>query len=270
MVLVFDLGGTNTRIAVAKGGRLGEVIHVPTDETAAGFARFLGALQEVAGENKIEAVAGGCSLQLKGEEGEVAVATNLPDWLGVRFRKGIEELFGCPVYVANDVEMAGLGEAHFGAGITEGVMVYYTVSTGVNAARIVDGAVDRTINRYELGYQIIDHAAGKPQSLESLVGGAALEKRLGKAPREVRDKAVWRGLERYLAAGLYNTMLYWSPATVVLGGSMMRDLEVDRVADELATMPMVHEAWPLLKLAECGDEAGIRGAMVWLSQQGHD
>jgi glucokinase len=268
MVLGFDLGGTQTRIALAEDGVLGEVIAVPTDRMVGGYARFLGTLQEVAAGHKITAVGGGCPLQLRGEDGEVVVATNMPEWLGLRFRAGIAELFDCPVYTNNDMALCGLGEAHLGAGTTKGVMTYYTVSTGVNAARFVDGVLDATISRYELGYQIIDHVGGKAQSIESLIGGASAEKKFGKPPREVKDKAFWTGLERYLAAGLYNTMLYWDPQVIVVGGSMMKDIDLERVNTELTSMPKVHDNWPVLRYAERG-EVGVYGAVVWLGQVGH-
>jgi predicted NBD/HSP70 family sugar kinase len=268
MVLGFDLGGTQTRMALADNGVLGEVITIPTDRSAAGFGRFLGALQEVAGGHKISAVGGGAPLQLEGDDGEIVVATNLPEWLGLPFRKGILDLFDCPVYTTNDMAVCGLGEAHFGAGITKGVMTYYTVSTGINAARFVDGVVDATIERYEMGYQIVDHDGKAGLSLESLGGGASVEKRFGKPPREVKDKAFWASAERYLAAGMYNTMLYWDPSVIVLGGSMLKDIDLDRVTKVMQLMPDVHGRWPELRHAKHGD-AGVYGAVVWLGQKGH-
>jgi len=240
-----------------------------TERSATGFGRFLGAMQEMATGHKISGVAGGSPLQLRGEDGEIELATNLPEWTGLRFREGIANLFDCPIYLGNDAEVCGLGEAHFGAGTTEGVMAYYTVSTGVNAARIVGGELDATIGQYELGYQVVDHIAGKPRSLESMIGGAELEKRLGVPPQQVRDKEVWAGLERYLAAGIYNTMLYWDPEVVVFGGKMMRDLDLQHVSEVLEGMPKSHDAWPRLVSAQCGDNAGLLGAMTLLAQHGH-
>jgi predicted NBD/HSP70 family sugar kinase len=269
MVLVFDLGGTNTRIALSDNGQLGDVTRIPTDRTVAGFAKFLGSLQEVAAGHKIRAIAGGMPGQLRGEAGEMVVATNLPEWMGIPVIGRIKELIDAPVFVANDVEMCGLGEARSGAGMQTGVMAYYTISTGVNAVRIVDGAVDTTISRYELGKQIVDHVGGAPQELEPLISGASLEKRLNKKPRDVRDPAVWAQEERYVAAGLYNTMLYWNPDRIVMGGSMMRDIKVDHVATELAKMTNVFGAWPELVLASLGDEGGLRGCVARLDQLGY-
>ncbi len=269
MILIFDLGGTKMRVALAENGVIGEVLRVSTDRSAAGFGKFLLTLQEVVKGQRIDAVAGGFPGQLQGEDGELVVATNLPHWRGQLLLKELKELFDCPVHITNDVELCGLGEAKYGSGTTKGIMAYYTVSTGVNAVRLLDGEVDRSVGRYELGKQIVGNVDGEPQSLEPLIGGAALEKRTGKLPHDIHDETVWRELERSLAVGIYNTILYWNPELVVIGGSMMRDIKVEGVAEALHELPNVLEQWPRLELATLGDEGGIRGAMVWLGQLGY-
>jgi glucokinase len=269
MILVFDMGGTKTRLALVDNGRWSEIITIPTDRSAAGFAKFLGALQELAEGHKINAIAGGVPGQLRGEAGEFLVATNLPEWRGMPILERIKELFDCPVYVTNDVEMGGLGESKYGAGTEKGVMAYYTISTGVNAVRIVDGVIDTTISRYEIGKQVVEHARKQAIGLEPLVGGAALEKRLGKSPHDVKDPQVWEQVAEYLAAGLYNTTLFWNPQLIVLGGSMMRDIDVERVAEAMEQLPAVFDEWPKLVKATLGDEAGLRGALARLEQLGY-
>ena len=269
MVLVFDLGGTNTRIALADNGEIGEVTRIPTDKSAAGFGKFMGMLEEAAKDRNISAIAGGMPGQLEGEDGLFMVAPNLPEWRGLPVLKQIKDLFGVPVFISNDVEMCGLGEAQYGAGLREGVMAYYTVSTGVNGMRLVDGQIDPSIQHYELGKQIIDHEKGVPQELEPLISGAALERREHKKPHDIKDPKIWAQEERDLAAGLYNTVLYWNPARIVLGGSMMRDIDIEDVARDLAKFPKVTEAWPELVAARLGDEAGIRGCVARLDTAGY-
>jgi glucokinase len=269
MMLIFDLGGTHLRLSTVEKGELGEVHRVLTDRTAAGFAKFLGALDELKQGRNITAVAGGLPGQIRGEEGELVVAPNLKDWLGMPILTRLKELLDCPVFVTNDVELCGLGEARFGAGTTTGVMAYYTVSTGVNAVRIIDGNVDRSNSRYEVGKQIVNYIGGKAQTLESLTGGAAVQRRFGMAPGEIKDPAVWREVSLHLAGGVYNTALHWNPELVVMGGSMMRDIDLDLVAEELMVMPNVLEKLPKLVRAKLGDTGGLRGAVAWLEQVGY-
>jgi predicted NBD/HSP70 family sugar kinase len=269
MVLVFDIGGTNTRTAVMRDGKLGEIVRMATDSSTAGFEAIIAALHHIVPDtSELVGVVGCLPVQLRGDSGEIVRATNLPAWQKTRVIARLKEEFGVPVHVANDVELCGLGECHARPDAATGVMVYITVSTGVNAVRIVDGVVDRTIARYELGYQIIDFDDTVPQQLEKLIGGGALEKRLGIAPPDVQDGQVWRGLERYLAAGVYNAILYWNPRKIVFGGSMMRDLKLEYIRQHLETLPRIYDDWPVLESALLADEAGVQGALAWATQLG--
>jgi predicted NBD/HSP70 family sugar kinase len=75
--------------------------------------------------------------------------------------------------------------------------------------------------------------------------------------------------ERHLAQGLYNTLLHWTPELVVFGGSMMRDIDLGVVGDELEKLPAVLVQLPRLERAALGDAAGLQGAVAWLRQLGY-
>jgi predicted NBD/HSP70 family sugar kinase len=270
MNLVFDVGGTNMRVAAAVNGELVDVQRVKTDASPAGYKQLLALLVQVSCGRKVDAIAGGLPGQLVGRDGKVMVMQNLPAWEGLEIGKAIRDAFGCPIYIDNDAALCGLGEAHFGSGSKTGIMAFYTVSTGVNGVRIRDGVVDSPPLRYELGYQVIGHDSnGKRLNLETLVGGAALQKRLGTTAEGVHNATEWRRSEDYLVAGLYNTILYWGPAVIILGGKMMRELDIGRIQHELRLLPKVFETWPQLKAAVLEDTAGLRGAAVWLMQTNH-
>jgi predicted NBD/HSP70 family sugar kinase len=262
MILVFDIGATHTRLALSEDGQLSHVVHFDTVHSGPGLAHMLGAMHALAAGNSVKAVVGGMPGDLD-EDGTLVAARNLRAWEGLPVGARIKSAFDCPVYIHNDVVMCGLGEARGGAGISEGVMVYYTVSTGVNAVRLVNGNLDRTIKRFEIGFELVGQEDGRVQSLEMLIGGGAMEKRLGRAPQEVHSEAVWRLAERNLAHGLYNTLLHWTPDVVVFGGSMMHDIRIDGVRRELAKWPQVLDRQPELKKAELGDLAGLHGAASW-------
>lgn len=270
MILVFDIGATHTRLALADGGVLGEVQHLETDHSAAGLARLLGAMSAVAAGHRLRAVVGGIPGELEGAEGTLVLAPNLPAWLGLPVQTRMQAMFDCPVYIHNDLVMCGLGEAHAGAGTSEGVTVYYTVSTGVNAVRLVDGKVDRSIKRFEIGFELVGQEDGRVKSLETLIGGGAMERQTGRAPEEVRVQEVWRRAERNLAHGLYNTMLHWTPDVVVFGGSMMRDIQITGIKSELAKLPQALTSYPEMKRAKLGDLSGVHGAVRWWEQHRRD
>ena len=266
MVLVFDMGASRTRVALADKGKLGTIARLETDRSAGGFAKFLAVLESVKSGQKISAVVGSFPGQIEGEEGVLTLSPNLPKWIGLPVCQRLEKLMGCPVHVLNDVVMGGLGEAHHGAGSAEGVMAYFTISTGVNAVRLVDGQVDETIGRYEIGQQLI-LAGEELRTMEQLVGGAGLERRMGKRPQDLRkDKQVWLAEAQHVALGLYNTLLHWMPEVVVFGGSMMRDIDLQVVESELKKLPRVLPEIPRLEYAKLADTAGLHGALVWLDQ----
>jgi predicted NBD/HSP70 family sugar kinase len=181
----------------------------------------------------------------------------------------MKNIFDCPVYILNDVELCGLGEAHEGSGITRGVMAYFTISTGVNAVRIVDGRIDRTISSFDIGKLLVGDIGGEEQTLESLTGGAALSRRKGRPPKTIRDPSVWRIEAHELAIGLYDVLLTWTPTRVVFGGGMMKDIDLKLVREELASIPSALSTIPDLLYASLGDAGGLHGALVWLGQKKH-
>jgi predicted NBD/HSP70 family sugar kinase len=262
MIAVFDIGATHTRFALASNGELGEVVHMETDPSARGFGKFLGSLEAFIGTNKVQKIVGGMPGGLEGDDGVLSLDTNLPAWVGMPVKSRMRKLFDCPIIVANDVVMGGLGESHFGAGTKNGVMAYFTISTGVNGVRIVNGRPDSTIARYEIGYQVIATEDGEPISLESRVGGRALEERTGHRPQQMRDPKIWNQVDRDLAIGLYNTLLHWTPDLVVVGGMMTRDINLVHVRDELEKLPRALLRIPALSYAKLGDTAGLYGAIA--------
>ncbi len=127
--IVFDIGGTNMRVAAATLDTLGEIRKVPTPKNPeegivqlAQLARELGNSFTAAGGD----IAGRVS-----EEGVLSDARNLPVWNGVNVTRKISEALGVPAQVYNDAIVVGLGEARVGAGKGQARVAYITVSTGV-------------------------------------------------------------------------------------------------------------------------------------------
>jgi predicted NBD/HSP70 family sugar kinase len=265
MFLVFDVGATVSRIALADDRKLHRVERFPTDRSSDGIDRLVERLKMVAEGQTITGVAGGVAGQVN-TAGAFEVGTNLPAWRGHPLRRPIAAEFDCPVWIFNDVAMTGIGEAHLGAGVAKGVMSYVTVSTGVNAARLVDGRPDDSISRFELGYQIVSGGPKQASSLGELISGAALEQRRGVPPAEIHEPELWIQEAIYLARGLYNMQLYWAPEVIVLGGSMMRDIHMAVIEEQLRGLPHVSLHRATLRRAELGDRGGLEGARILLSK----
>src|SRR5260370_955277 len=99
-------------------------------------------------------------------------------WRAQLTRDALVAALGLPVALANDADVAAVGEAHFGAGQGHQDVVYVTISTGVGAGILVGGRL--VLPRYscaEIGHSIIDRqlaAAGGDGTVEGLGSGTAL------------------------------------------------------------------------------------------------
>jgi predicted NBD/HSP70 family sugar kinase len=263
--LVFDMGGTRTRYAHVIDGKLKNVVKTATDSSADGFDRFLQAVIKHSEGYNIQAVVGGLPGQCTGPEGHLTLAPNLPDWIGTPVYKRLRDAFGVDVHVFNDVVLGGIGEAHYGSGVANKTMAYFTISTGTNAVRIVNGRADETIGRYEVGRMIMGLDGGKAIDFEQTVGGAALQRRIGRPPHEIRDDKLWLEYARRVAVGVYNVSLLWDPEVIVFGGSMMKDIKLPAVTQYLEELPPALLKIPLLRYAKLGDEMGLHGALAWVT-----
>src|SRR5438045_403762 len=133
MLLLFDIGATNTRVALASDYKLTKVVKFATNSSTNGFDDFLTRVDNLLSSvDHLDGVCGGLPGHLEGPDGRLILAPNLPNWIGLPVMREMGKRFNCSVHVMNDVMIGGLGESHYGAGITRGVMAYFTISTGVN------------------------------------------------------------------------------------------------------------------------------------------
>lgn len=276
--VLFDIGGTKTRVAVSEDLReFGEVVKFKTPKTAKeGVEEIVKAVKSLTTDN-IRGMAGGIRGYLNDDKTGIVKdpGEKLKGWEEEEFTKELEKKFKTKVHLENDTAIVGIGEAVYGAGEGHEIVVYHTVSTGVGGAKIENGAVDMYAEGFEPGHQIldIDHTIlGEDiePTLENLVSGAAIEARMGMKPYEIdQGDAIWDQLAYFLAHGLRNTILYWSPDIIVLGGSMIvgdpRILLDDIIKHTNEVLEDITPC-PLIVDAKLGDEGGLYGALAILNQ----
>jgi len=258
--LVFDIGGSHLRVALADGDALGASEKVATPKDPAQGVEAVRAFLEKHGARADEAVGGIAGVV---QDGVVVRTGYLPEWDGFNLAQALGDACGIPsVRLFNDAEIAGIGEAVGGAGKGYRTVAYVTVSTGIGGALVVDGQVVPHAYGYEPGKQIIDSANMK--SLEDLCGGASLTEEFGHPPEEL-EHALVEGRVRALAVGLYNLLRFWSPDILILGGSLMNDetgYPLRAVVREISALPVVLPPLPPIVHAALGDDAGLHGAAV--------
>lgn len=289
-----DLGGTSVRAALVDDeGRVLQRIRRPTpvtDDDPAFLATMVDELCAAAtmpSASTADEVVIGIPGVIDHDAGALVRAPNLnqqwipllnADWLGRRF--------GLPVALANDADLAAVGEASFGSGRSHRDVVYVTISTGVGAGATFGGRLVRgRRSGLEIGHTIVDHiaaAGGRPGTVEELGAGPAIAKAAAEAGIAERDGAftdlvraghpvagpLWERAMDAVAAGITNVAWLLSPDVVVIGGGVGAnngDIVLPRIAAWLERHgPAVDE--PIaLATASLGDDAGLAGAARWFA-----
>jgi predicted NBD/HSP70 family sugar kinase len=275
--VVFDIGGTKTRVGISNDGTtLAEVASFYTpNNPKEGIKKIIETITELTGTEPLSVISGGIRGVLNEEHRGIVHDDVLESWIDFDVIEALAEVFAVPVYLENDAALAGLGEAYFGAGVGVDLVVYHTVSTGVGGVRISNGQIDAASSGFEPGHQVLDIdrtilGDDIEPTLENLVSGTAVERRLGTKPYDIpQEDVIWEELAGYLAQGLRNTILYWSPEAIILGGSMI-------IGDPKIPIEFIRKATvevldgfvdcPFITTASLGDEAGLYGALALIKQ----
>lgn len=143
-----DLGGTNIRVAeVDRRGRLRRELRYATpaqrgpQEVVDRIREAIGRLLDTATRGGFVGIGIGSPGLVDHREGVVRIPPNFPGWDEVPLGPAIEETFGLPTRVANDVNAMALAESHLGAGRGYDSLICITLGTGVGGAFVLHGEV---------------------------------------------------------------------------------------------------------------------------------
>lgn len=147
-----DIGGSGVKgapVDVDKGEMLSERHRIETPQPATPDA-VLDVAAEIISHFGWEGPVG-CAVPAVVRDGIVRTAANIDEsWIGADGPAELEKRTGCPVYMLNDADAAGLAEMRFGAGHgEEGVVILLTFGTGIGSATFHGG---RMVPNTELGH----------------------------------------------------------------------------------------------------------------------
>lgn len=134
-----DIGGTNTRVALLNDKyEVIERISFSTD--AKNPLMTVEKISEVVKsfDGDIVGIGVSCPGPLDLFEGKVLTPPNLQGWHGFEIEKEIKRLTGITTYLENDANLAGLAEAHIGAGKGLPFVQYMTISTGIGGGYVAN------------------------------------------------------------------------------------------------------------------------------------
>lgn len=178
-----DLGGTQVRVALVN--ELGEVLHdvVSPSYAMEGVEKVLENIFNLIDNlpEKETALAIGVGVPGPVVDGVMKISTNLKGFSNYPIAEKIKERYHLPVFVDNDANVAGLAEALVGAGKGLPIVYYYTHSTGIGGALVIDGKLISGKHGFagEIANIIVEpngttHNALNPGAVENLASGKAI------------------------------------------------------------------------------------------------
>ena len=306
LVVGADVGGTKIAAAVVdtQGRILGRVRRA-TDTaspqaTLDSIARAVEACIHEAGVSKGDVRSVGLGIPgLVDPQNGIGVGSINLSWQNVAVSDGLQERLHLPCAIENDVKVAALGEARFGAGKALDSLVYLSIGTGISAAVIIDNKIYRGPSGLagEIGHAVIRPngplcKCGGRGCFEALAAGPAiaarvldkLQDRHGSllAGMEITAEAVYAAaaqgdaLAREVACevgadvafAIQFLALAYEPQMVVLGGGVpgSGDAFLDPVRQALEHQ--AEESWVFravykpgfLQPTKLGSDIGILGA----------
>jgi glucokinase len=270
---LLDIGGTKCLAsATGEDGRPGAPLVRPTPATDPGA--FLGALLDgVRRGDRLEAIAVSTPGPFDRGAGRVLNPPGLAlAWHGLDLRGVLGERYGCPVVVENDANCAALAEARFGAGRGFRTVVYYTVSTGIGAGVVMDGALLIARHDTEAGHQVLWPAhlggpachCGGHGCLEALASGNAIRRRFGTPGQALDDPAAWADVGRWLGLAVVNTVALVDCDVVVFGGGVVDGAwpRFEAALRETIRTSLFIQPSPEIRVAELGVDRNVWGALA--------
>ncbi len=207
----------------------------------------------------------------------------------------LHENLGSPAVICNDADVAGLAEAHFGAGKGLSPIFYITVGTGIGGGLIIDGKIYRGMGRgaAEIGQVRPVFPEVNPQKqwpLEALASGTGIYDRrrdrlnvegFPDVPNgrqvvtrakagEPEAKAVLDEAAQALAEGICTVIKLLCPRRVIIGGGvslMGNDLFFDPIRKYVAERGFKPFAGLTdIVPAALGEEVVVHGALALACQ----
>ncbi len=307
-----DLGGT-----FIKGGivdDLGNILvedKTPTesekggDKVAENIAGLASSLLERAGLTlaDVEGLGMGVPGMIDSKAGNVIFSNNL-QWTDFRISEKVSALTGLRVKIANDANIAALGEVKFGAAKAYDDVIMITLGTGVGGGIVVDGKLVEGNQGAgaELGHTAIEMdgeqcTCGRKGCLEAYASATAIIRDTKRAMLAHKDSKMWEiggteqvtgktafdykdsdpyakeVVERYiraLACGITNFANIFRPQAVLLGGGVCAQGEalvkpLQALVNRDIFAGSMGPQVPIL-IAELENSAGVLGAAALLME----
>lgn len=240
-----DIGGTAIKYGIIdENGVILERLERETEAQKGGpviLDKVMEIVENYSADRRIEGVCISTAGMVDTEKGEIFYSAPLiPNYAGTRYKQLIEERFGLPCEVENDVNCAGLAEVVSGAARDSHSTVMLTIGTGIGGCILHGKKVYHGYSNSacEVGYMTMFDS-----DFQTLGAASILTKKVAERKKESPEQ--WSGYKIFaeaknqdricmeaidemadiLGRGIANICYVLNPQTVVLGGGIMAQEE---------------------------------------------
>lgn len=291
-ILAIDIGGTAIKYGLfdSSGSALTDLYEkvTPKSETTNYIMEtIIQIIKYMKEKHTIKGIAVSTAGVVDSQSGSVVFAgPTIPDYTNTPIKRIIEESFGIPCEVENDVNCAALGEWWKGAGKKSSSLVCVTIGTGVGGAVILNGQLwsGAAHSAGELGYlpmpsgKMLQEEASATSLVSnySLLSGIPVNQLNGKIifekAKSGEGEAI-KAIDNMLTAlnqGLLAATYLISPDTIVIGGgvAVQKEYLENKIEAKLKQHIISDRMLPRkINCAELGNSAGMIGAIYHFKEK---
>lgn len=216
--------------------------------------------------------------------------TPKPGWANTNLAGAIHEALAVPVGFDTDVNIAALGEGHWGVAQDLDTFVYLTIGTGVGGGAMVNGRLVHGLLHPEMGHMALPHDwASDPypgrcpfhgDCLEGMAAGPAIGERWGSPAAELPpDHPAWELEAHYLALALRTLICVLSPERIIMGGGVMEQPQLfplirrkvqDYLNGYVQSPAILQNIDSYIVPPDLGNRSGVLGAFAQAHLTTHD
>jgi glucokinase len=229
MVVAVDLGGTNIRAGQVEEGHI--LVHKETrlrdkDVLEKTLDQLAGLIESVMAPG-IRGIGIGVPSVVDLATGTVFDVTNIQSWKRVELKQILEDRFGIPVQVNNDVNCFILGEHRFGSAKGYSSAVGLAMGTGLGGGIIINNELYAGNNCGAGEFGLVHYL---DENIEAYCSGGFFPKRFNTSALDAFKQAsagdpaavnMWKEFGFHMGAAIKTVMYTYDPEVVILGGSLV-------------------------------------------------
>jgi len=282
-IAVLDIGGTSIKSGIFCNGSLHDLKETNTNSSFGGEYVVKKAIEILEGYGRVDGIGISTAGQVDFSQGMIRYANkNIPGYTGMRVKDIVQNHFGVPAVVENDVNCAAIGEARYGAGVGYRDFVCLTYGTGVGGAMILNGEIYRgsTFSAGEVGAMIIHPENYNPAEdmysgcYEKYASTTALVAKVMSFDKSLDNgRKIFAALDRQdvrmavdgwireISYGLITLIHIMNPSCVILGGGVMeQEYILEKVKEYVLANIMESYRHVVIARTALGNRAGMFGA----------